>query len=869
MSRFADETRDSGRAVRWGACRETEGAPAYWPWTQVLRAIPAPATGHDPVLRPLLHPEEASVQPDRFLLFDAVTNALAECARVDGLVLVLDDLHRADEASLALLRFVTACLHTAPLLLIGTYRDTELSTDGPLHRLVVDFAGGDIFELVELHGLDTDETAALAAREGAALSSAEVVALHERTGGNPFFVTELIRLAAHGGAGVPGTVQAALRARLGVLPDETRQLLLVAAVAGRDLDPQLLAAASGRREHDIHAMLAEAVAGRIVEPHPRRPGQYRFCHALVQETLYSGLDATQCRRLHGQIAAGLDRLVGSDPGSAADVAHHATHAITDAPSRERARVLALRAGSFAEGRLADEDAVVWYTEALALGPAEDDGRIELLLGTGRCAGRCGDAQVARRAFEQAWTAAREQECPGGLVAAALGLGEVVVSAGTVDDGLIRMLERTLVVLGEADPRGSARLTARLAMELYWSPALARSRDLAAEAVSVARELNDRPTLASALAARQFVLRGPDDLAARIALGEELATLAVQLDDDELELHARRMLIPDRLQDDLAAADAELGALGALAERSRRPIARWYHTHFRATRAIMSGNTDQAWRLITESEALGHRIGAQPATLYAVGQRFLLLRDTGRVGDAEAETRREAARWPLLVIFRCMLTLLLADLGRVDETNALLDELTADGCAALPRDSLWLAGVANLAEAAAVMDSGEHAAALTPVLLPYAGHVVMQGVVGWYGAVDRYLALLAATIGNWSEAETRFRAALRVHETWASPRLIEATLEEHAAMLRRRGRPGDRDRAAHLHARTARRSPTRPDGLTERENEILTLLAAGHSNKDIARRLYLSVHTVQRHIANVYTKIGVHNRAEATAYVLHP
>ena len=177
-------------------------------------------------------------------------------------------------------------------------------------------------------------------------------------------------------------------------------------------------------------------------------------------------------------------------------------------------------------------------------------------------------------------------------------------------------------------------------------------------------MNDRPTLASALAARQFVLRGPDDLATRIALGEELATLAVQLDDDELGLHARRMLIPDRLQDDLAAADAELGALGALAERSRRPIARWYHTHFRATRAIMSGNTDQAWRLITESEALGHRIGAQPATLYAVGQRFLLLRDIGRVGDAEAETRREAARWPLLVIFRAHVGIAAGpDLGR--------------------------------------------------------------------------------------------------------------------------------------------------------------------------------------------------------------
>ena len=464
MSRFADETRDSGHAVRWGACRETEGAPAYWPWTQVLRAIPAPATGHDPVLRPLLHPEEASVQPDRFLLFDAVTNALAECARVDGLVLVLDDLHRADEASLALLRFVTACLHTAPLLLIGTYRDTELSTDGPLHRLVVDFAGGDIFELVELHGLDTDETAALAAREGTALSSAEVVALHERTGGNPFFVTELIRLAAHGGAGVPGTVQAALRARLGVLPDETRQLLLVAAVAGRDLDPQLLAAASGRSEHDIHAMLAEAVAGRIVEPHPRGQG--------------STASATRwCRR---RCTAGWMRPSAVGCTGRSPPGWTIWSAPTRAPPRMSPTMPRMRSRTRPVGNAhacspsgpAHSPRVGWPTRMRSCGtPRRSPSAKQRTTVASSC---CwvpvavqDDVETRRSpaARSSRLGPPSEQECPGGLVAAALGLGEVVVSAGTVDDGLIRMLERTLVVLGEADPRGSARLTARLAMEL--------------------------------------------------------------------------------------------------------------------------------------------------------------------------------------------------------------------------------------------------------------------------------------------------------------------------------------------------------------------------------------------------------------------
>jgi len=147
---------------------------------------------------------------------------------------------------------------------------------------------------------------------------------------------------------------------------------------------------------------------------------------------------------------------------------------------------------------------------------------------------------------------------------------------------------------------------------------------------------------------------------------------------------------------------------------------------------------------------------------------------------------------------------------------------------------------------------------------------MQGVVSWYGAVDHCLALLATTLGDWAEAETRFRAALRLHETWMAAPRIAATLAEHAAMLRRRGQTGDRERAGRLHTRNSRNTAarSRPDDLTGREHEILTLLAAGHSNKEIARQLYLSVHTVQRHVANIYAKIGVPNRAEATAYTLH-
>src|SRR3954452_18441908 len=148
-SGLLDEARDRGGVIAWGSCRETDGAPPYWPWTQVLRALVG-SDDSDEVLTPLLQPGESSRQPDRFLLFDAVGRALAVPARTGCLVVILDDVHRADDASLAPLRFLTSSLHGMPLLMVGTYRDTDLATDDPLARLIGDLAGSDVFELIEL-----------------------------------------------------------------------------------------------------------------------------------------------------------------------------------------------------------------------------------------------------------------------------------------------------------------------------------------------------------------------------------------------------------------------------------------------------------------------------------------------------------------------------------------------------------------------------------------------------------------------------------------------------------------------------------------------------------------------------------------------
>lgn len=350
----------SGASVAWGRCRETEGAPPFWPWTQLLRTVLA-RSGRPPPggLRLLLEPgARAPDGEDRFALFDAVAELLVELAAVQPLVLLLDDLHRADAPSLRLLEFLAPVVQDAPLLVLGTFRDSEVRAEHPLLALV----DGDA-DLVRLPRLTVDDTAQLVAETAPTclLAAAE---LHERCAGNPFFLQELLRLPSEESCAVPVTVQAAIHARVGRLPSHTGALLGLAAVLGREFPISLLGALADAPRDVVEAGLEPALESGLLGP--ASLGSYRFSHVLVRDALYEATRPAARAALHDRVVEALGRLAVDVPGAADQRASHALHAMRTPGERRRAVRLIEEAGAAARDRLAHEEAACWFARAAEL-----------------------------------------------------------------------------------------------------------------------------------------------------------------------------------------------------------------------------------------------------------------------------------------------------------------------------------------------------------------------------------------------------------------------------------------------------------------------------------------------------------------------
>jgi tetratricopeptide (TPR) repeat protein len=379
-----------GARVLIGRCSEADGAPPYLPFADALESFLSTETldalqkrlGHDTgTLRELLPRsvgrlgEVSGEEPriDRHVLFQAVTDLVRGIAGSSGLVLILEDLHWADKASLLLLKHLFENSGTAPIAIVATYRDAETGRQHPLSTLLGDLRRNPAVARITLHGLALDHVRALVGTVSAATdwSADFAVKLREKTEGNPLFVQEVLKKLVENGAAtsppprelvLPEGVREVIGQRLARLGEACNRMLARASVIGAAFEWELLVATAGEAEDTLLDLLDEALASQIIrEKKQGRGAIYEFSHALIRQTLYESLNTPRRARVHRQVADAILRLHASSlDDHVVELADHFFHSGSAAEAVE----YCTRAGDRALLQVGYEKAIEHYTRAL-------------------------------------------------------------------------------------------------------------------------------------------------------------------------------------------------------------------------------------------------------------------------------------------------------------------------------------------------------------------------------------------------------------------------------------------------------------------------------------------------------------------------
>jgi DNA-binding SARP family transcriptional activator len=838
-TRLAEEliarARARGARVLVGRCWEAGGAPAYWPWVQSLRAYLRDTDSRDlrshlregaaevARLLPELHerladlPAAAALESEgaRFRLFDAVTGLLTSVAAARPLVLVLDDLHAADEPSLLLLRFVARELGQSRLLIVGAYRDIDPKLADPLATTLGELAREPVTRTVALAGLGEADVARYIELAAPGRSATDLTAvLHAETEGNPLFVGEIVRLLAAerrldepvvAPLAIPQSVREVIGRRLRHLSQECNRLLTLASVLGREFDLDALAGVSELERRAILDLLDEATEARVVAAAPGAISRMRFAHALIRDAAYHRLPRSARVQLHRQAGETLEVLYSSnlDP-HLAELAHHFYESAAGG-NGEQAVDYARRAGARAVALLAYEEAVRLYRMALAALESthapDEPTRCELLLALGEALARSGEMRPAKEAFSRAALMARQVGVPELLASAAIGYGGrfVWVRCGR-DPLLVPLLQDALAALPPEDSVLRVKLLARLAGALRELPSAASAPALAREAVEIARRLGEPATLAYALDGLYAGMRHPQHAAAWRAMADELVQVAEAAGAKERAWagHQHRTG-PMMLVGDLDGVDAELREMERLADELRQPAQSWALSLTQTMRALFAGRFDEAETLLERNRELGQR--AQTPDITYVGARlqqlFLLRRERGGIDELDGPLRRYVSEYPERIVFRCMQVALWRETGRHREARGALEEFARDGFAELPTRQEWFFGAGLLAEACVQLGDRPRAAALYELLLPHAGCNLLNWVEVCAGSTSRYLGLLATAMSRWQDAERHFQAAIEMDRRTGGRPWLAHGQRDYASMLLARAEPGDLEHAVGL------------------------------------------------------------------------
>jgi class 3 adenylate cyclase len=792
---FAAARHEDGVLVLFGRCDEGLAVP-YQPFVEALRHYiqhgrgKLQSFGDHPQELARLVPElrervgtmpaagSADDETQQYRLFDAVTSWLRTTARLDGVVLAVDDIQWAARPTLLMLRHILRT-PTPGLLVMATIRDEAAAET---HQFVSELGRIATLERISLSGLDESDIAELLAATAPIGMDVTRAARDITTvsSGNPFFVTQIVAdledssvsvdvLADH----VPIRVRDAIGRRLAAISAAARDTLRHAALLGLEFDIPVLEAWDDAPA-DVLGALEEAAAAALVEEADL--GRFRFVHALVATAMADELTATRRARLHGDAAAAIERAFAVRLDEyAADLARHYSIAAAATPAlAQPAMQYSIAAAQQARAQYAFEDAISHYENALAFLPdtAPHPERCDILLALGEAQMRAGDRGARETLLAAADLADRAGDTER-LTRAALENNPGYWSQlASVDAERVAVIERALHRCADTDQAARARLLGLLASEGMWGRPNRESRDIVDQALEIARSLGDDATLAQVLLRREMIANSPRDFDDRRALAVELDQLAERLDDPTLRLRASAlactiaMISGDAAETDRRIRDIQrsIEALG------RPPYWRWgFLIAHGQSDALRRGQFDEAERLADEGLQIGNVVRNPMEALGYWGLTIASIRfEQGRL--AELVNVLEAAVNMHTSPAQVRQTLALAELENNDPTHAqqTLDDMPPEELASTMDSGISnLIMGARLAEIASRLDDQGWAEFALDLLGPYAGRIATETLQYW-GAVDRYLGLARTTLGDEDAAVGHLENAIALNHRAEAP-----------------------------------------------------------------------------------------------------
>jgi DNA-binding CsgD family transcriptional regulator len=909
---FVDFARADGFIAGWGAASESPGAPPYWCWWQMLRrlgeAIDLGALARERGLGRELSwvaPElvedagteghaTAVTAEDRFRLFDATARLLRTAGQAAPMLVVLDDLHWADEASLLLLRHVVRVLDDERVLLLANTRRNRREE----HDILASLLREQVTTSLELQGLDpTGVSRQLATIDGLVVDPAMVREILSRTGGNPFLVGEAGRaLASHDGR--PGrdlvtiSVRTAITERMRQLGPAGMDVVRAAAVLATDMSVQDLAAMTGREPVETLALLADAERAALLTPTDEH-GRWRFAHSIVGDALRAELSPAERVDLHRKAAEVLEaRHAGALGAHIFDIAHHRAEAAVGADVRLAALWLE-RAATRAMHQLAFENAGLLLRRALSVAGAElnPEERIRLLVQAGRADNLAGNLSARLQACLDAADLARDLGRPDLLAEAALVMEVTATSPGF---GVVtRGLCREALALDERPSGLRARLLARVVETYVFSRELETVATTSQQALDIATASGDSAAVGAAMAARRLVCSGPTGLVEREQLAARMLQLARRERDHGLEISARLWQIDASFErGNFVRVTEEIDALADCASEVGGLIAPFEVIRCRAVLAQAQGRFADALRLEAQAFTLISPTGMAAGFVLRSGLLPVVGRHIGQdrhsmEANALVTGDREKLESIGLIAYLGAAHAH-ATAGDLGQARRLYQAIGPVAAWRPPPHVALLADAFGIAVADAVgdiADIGVHRDRLGE----HRGHHAVSGTsqVGYFAPVELWLGVAADRLGLLDDAVADLEhAAATCTSIGAAGFSVEARVRLAAVLADRRG-PGDLDRASALlgtagsSARTLGMTPfaqsatalqTQVDAiagvvpLTPREAEVARLVAQGLTNREVAQRLVLSERTVEHHVRSVLSKLGFTNRAQVAAWV---